>query len=672
MVYNKKFLSSVEMAGFLNVFHCKNNEWRFCWCFLTSKYLICFDNLQEEQEYLKISMKTCLVCCSGALLIELHDRKTKTSSFIQSHKHSDIKMWNQKLQQCAMNCDINGKKRYKIFKLARTSAQSETNTIDNHQNNFKENNATIQNSVQLQPYSDHNALSNQNEIAVHCYRCKRYVDLDSVLSPDYQLKPSCIDCLHNEISSALKRSDYNFLHSNYTIQDLTELLDKHEFNEYLDLSLNQLLKKGDYFVECPNCASLWEFVHGDIANDAPDFSRMTGISNKLLDEEAKVHYLSHRLCCRQCGINFCRSCKTVPYHSGFNCEVYSIYKNAKKCRFCGVALMPDVKSTNPPSIALENVCNNESCLSKRDQTCTKTHEHCQHVCIGVRNETECISCIVDDCPMKPKYISQSLDDYCNICFTETLSEAPCIELDCGHIFHYHCLLQRISEKWNPPRITFGFMQCPLCNTKISHSLLNKSETVRAMQAIYRDLEQRSHFQLKDDGLIHCAEITEEKGDYYQNPIGYGMAKLAFYNCYVCNKPYYGGLVRCMDGLQNVDESDFICPACSGIGLDSCQVHGQDYIVYKCRFCCSVANYFCWGTTHFCHDCHKKQENHDFMTTKKKEELDQCSGPEKCPLRIDHPPNGEEFSLGCSLCRGSDSFFQSLAQKQKEKQSDQEE
>ena len=142
-----------------------------------------------------------------------------------------------------------------------------------------------------------------------------------------------------------------------------------------------------------------------------------------------------------------------------------------------------------------------------------------------------------------------------------------------------------------------------------------------------------------------------------NPVGYGMNKLSFYNCFVCHKPYYGGLARCMDGLQNVNESDFICPACSGIGLDSCQVHGKDYMVYKCRFCCKVANYFCWGTTHFCHECHKKQENHDFMTTKKKDDLEQCEGPALCPLRVDHPPNGEEFSLGCSLCRGSDSFFQ---------------
>ncbi len=46
-----------------------------------------------------------------------------------------------------------------------------------------------------------------------------------------------------------------------------------------------------------------------------------------------------------------------------------------------------------------------------------------------------------------------------------------------------------------------------------------------------------------------------------------------------------------------------------------------------------------------------------MTTKTKENLPQCDGPDKCPLGIEHKPNGEEFSLGCSLCRGTENIVQ---------------
>ena len=674
MVYNKEFLSKAILAGFLNVFCSKMQAWQFCWCFMTTDELLCFDNLQSEEALLAIELKNIVVLSRGLTSVELYDIENKQSHFIYNHKMNDMKVWVNKLKHYSINCNPNNMQ-YKIFQISSETTKTQTKTQNQNQgiaattskttakknsvsktskqsltnesltsvsqtlgkipakssidteSISKINNSNIDNSVtksnpndpikkrrksdsytihyfaskskknRIMPSQDiiepissqspsnnetqpkarkasemngsenhgvssfpgtgvavgssllvsavseqkqnqtnnhtkqlfkplestsnipknsssnkvsndclnsnivdnnskHNAsntstisMIHENDVFVECYRCNGQVSVDSVLSPDYQLKPSCIDCLRKEILIGLNEKDYKFLTSNYSIQDLIELLTANEFNKYLDLSLNNLLETGDYFVQCPNkkCNSLWEFIHGDIAMDAPDFSRVTGISNKLLDEDAQRHYLSHRVCCRQCGTNFCRSCMTTPYHSGFNCQIYELYKNAEKCRFCGVALMPDVLSNDAPSKALENVCNNELCLTKRDQTCVK-HLNCGHVCIGVRDETQCISCIEDNCNDKPKYIAQSLDDYCNICFTETLAEAPCIELDCGHVFHYQCILQRVKEKWNPPRITFNFMNCPLCKIKISHPLLDKLDCVQEMQALHRDLE----------------------------------------------------------------------------------------------------------------------------------------------------------------------------------------
>ena len=31
-------------------------------------------------------------------------------------------------------------------------------------------------------------------------------------------------------------------------------------------------------------------------------------------------------------------------------------------------------------------------------------------------------------------------------------------------------------------------------------------------------------------------------------------------------------------------------------------------------------------------------------------IPKCPGKAKCPLKIEHPANGEEFPLGCSICR----------------------
>jgi hypothetical protein len=47
----------------------------------------------------------------------------------------------------------------------------------------------------------------------------------------------------------------------------------------------------------------------------------------------------------------------------------------------------------------------------------------------------------------------------------------------------------------------------------------------------------------------------------------------------------------------------VCAGCSGVGQAACAAHGTDTVDFKRRFCCSVALWFCFGTTHFCDPCH---------------------------------------------------------------------
>lgn len=83
------------------------------------------------------------------------------------------------------------------------------------------------------------------------------------------------------------------------------------------------------------------------------------------------------------------------------------------------------------------------------------------------------------------------------------------------------------------------------------------------------------------------------------------------------------------------------------GETYCKAHKDGFIDYKCRFCCSVALYFCFGTHHFCDPCHRLAWT---IRNKTEQELEQCKGVESCPLAIGHPPNGNEYALGCGLCR----------------------
>lgn len=83
----------------------------------------------------------------------------------------------------------------------------------------------------------------------------------------------------------------------------------------------------------------------------------------------------------------------------------------------------------------------------------------------------------------------------------------------------------------------------------------------------------------------------------------------------------------------------------------CPKHGIDFLEYKCKFCCSIAVFFCFGTTHFCDTCH---DDFQRLTNIPKIKLPKCpAGPkasqlmgDECPLHIVHPPSEFSDSFGC--------------------------
>jgi E3 ubiquitin-protein ligase MYCBP2 len=642
LIFDRVFLSNTVMGGFLNIFAghkyfsqtFQQKKWQLCWCFFQEFDLICYNDLQCEQAAFVVHFENSLICDRSQYSVEVIDRNNNVSYFIYSHSKHQMQIWRR------------------LFQARRGSR-------------------------------DTGAAS--DEVLLACHMCQERKPLNEMLSPDVSSHFSCIPCLRQDILRHLNgngNSNGNgeacaspsmvYLSAQYSIQDLMELLDSAELSKYLDLKLDELLQSGANFIHCPHCRSTWEFVMGNVQFDSPDFSRELGVNNKLLGNDSQMHYLQHRVCCRSCNKSFCRSCSIMPYHSGFDCDLYQTYLHAKKCRFCATALMPgeiapELSGGTPP--ALRNVCNSDCCLAKRKLSCGKMLD-CGHECFGAFAEAHCMSCIRAECVGRKPYVTQLPDDYCNICFTEELDEAPCIELDCGHIFHYECIQRRLESGNDEAAVNFAFVKCPLCSMFIGHCNLFSDE-LRRVQCLYRDLEMRAYRQLKEDEPpmpmpmpmaiaiarddADDADDSDDSDAMASDAVGYAMKRYAFYNCHICKKPYYGGLANCRDIAQGLHASDFVCPACSGIGMDSCQIHGRDYMLYKCKFCCSVATYFCWGTTHFCINCHRKQENHDFMTTKSRSDLAQCPDANACPLKVEHPPNGEEFSLGCSLCRGSDNF-----------------
>ena len=117
----------------------------------------------------------------------------------------------------------------------------------------------------------------------------------------------------------------------------------------------------------------------------------------------------------------------------------------------------------------------------------------------------------------------------------------------------------------------------------------------------------SLLRLKFEKLENSDEIIKEDGKFYKNELGYSMYNFAYYPCFECQKPYFGGKKNC-EQLQNenFDPKELVCGSCVSKkmkNMKECSKHKSEFIDFKCRFCCKIATFFCWGSTHFCVNHH---------------------------------------------------------------------
>ena len=220
------------------------------------------------------------------------------------------------------------------------------------------------------------------------------------------------------------------------------------------------------------------------------------------------------------------------------------------------------------------------------------------------------------------------------------------------------------------------------------------------------LGKKCLMRLRYDNLERCAELTLPSSAFFGKPQAYAMKRYTYFMCFECKEPYYGGEAVCGAAAGEFKPEELICGQCQPLmgGATECEKHGRDYLEYKCRFCCSVRHYlccsrtipallacvcaaapgrhvpvlyltclllcfsvapaqvavwFCFGTTHFCDKCHSQPGR---MCDCAHDDLPKCpAGPlmaqleGDCPLGCKHPPSGEEFCLGCSICREAQTF-----------------
>jgi hypothetical protein len=62
-----------------------------------------------------------------------------------------------------------------------------------------------------------------------------------------------------------------------------------------------------------------------------------------------------------------------------------------------------------------------------------------------------------------------------------------------------------------------------------------------------------------------------------------MAIYAYFMCFKCQKPYFGGRKNCAEVMNNAQNAEgfnpkeLVCPGCCDIPIDNCPKHGNDFI-----------------------------------------------------------------------------------------------
>lgn len=113
-----------------------------------------------------------------------------------------------------------------------------------------------------------------------------------------------------------------------------------------------------------------------------------------------------------------------------------------------------------------------------------------------------------------------------VCFSESLFAAPCIQLECKHIFHAHCIRTVLEKRWTGGRITFTFSQCPICKRNIEHPSL--SAILEPIRILYEDVKRKALMRLEYESLHRCQAITVPGTRFYNDPLGYALEKLIIF------------------------------------------------------------------------------------------------------------------------------------------------
>ena len=125
---------------------------------------------------------------------------------------------------------------------------------------------------------------------------------------------------------------------------------------------------------------------------------------------------------------------------------------------------------------------------------------------------------------------------------DELGHAPCVQLGCGHVFNLQCVRARLDARWPGARISFGYLNCPLCAQPVTHPGLNRQ--LAPHRRLQEEVRAKAMERLVVEGMQADPPLLAPAHRFFRQPLAYAQATLAFYLCSQCHKPYFGGKQAC--------------------------------------------------------------------------------------------------------------------------------
>jgi len=161
--------------------------------------------------------------------------------------------------------------------------------------------------------------------------------------------------------------------------------------------------------------------------------------------------------------------------------------------------------------------------------------------------------------------------------------------------------EKLLKRWPGVRITFGFMECSVCKVSMDHPSPYIQEVRRPLDELCRNVKAKAIARLAIEKMEKDAKLVTLGSHFYGKPVEYAMASFAYYNCFKCRKFYFGGRRDCEQNAaaEVRPDEEFVCYDCADLKSIKCKnPEHSEYQVWKCRFCCNLASWFCFGqTTH---------------------------------------------------------------------------